>query len=92
MDPTECLREILELAHEILQNDDDPVETFTGHEPVRLAELVEALNDWILKGGFLPESWQDKRHVLQQLTKASTIMSEAQRPAGPRTGQDEGAP
>ena len=25
----------------------------------RLAELVEALNNWILKGGFLPKAWRE---------------------------------
>ena len=57
MDPNVCLKEILELAHEVRQNDEDPVETFTGFESTRLAELVEDLDKWICSGGFLPKRW-----------------------------------
>jgi hypothetical protein len=30
-------------------------------EPVRLAELVLALDGWVRKGGFLPDAWRKAR-------------------------------
>lgn len=29
------------------------------HDAERLAELVQALDEWITKGGFLPARWKD---------------------------------
>jgi hypothetical protein len=28
------------------------------YDAIRLAELVQALDEWIAKGGFLPTAWQ----------------------------------
>lgn len=55
MDPTANLREQLELAKELMDQllSDEVFEDKAG----RLAELVETLNDWIERGGFLPEQW-----------------------------------
>lgn len=51
MDPNACLAEIRRQVKEQL---------YGGCEcdAERLAELVEALDDWIRKGGFLPKDWQ----------------------------------
>lgn len=56
MDPNANLKEQLEIARAILSDD----EYDTGYDAVRLAELVEALNEWIVKGGFLPKDWSRK--------------------------------
>lgn len=45
MDPNACLEEILSLCA-----GDDP-------DALRLIELMEALDGWIIKGGFLPDRW-----------------------------------
>lgn len=56
MDPNENLREQIELAAAILEaNDDDDAAILDN--ATRLAELVEALDGWLSKGGFLPERW-----------------------------------
>ena len=57
MDPTANFSEQLAIAARILRAQDDnsyPDE----NDSFRLAELVEALNGWIRKGGFLPEQWK----------------------------------
>jgi hypothetical protein len=66
MDPNANLAEQLRHAKTILElvdncSDDgqyspQQLEAFS-HEAYRLAELVEALDGWIRKGGFLPEGW-----------------------------------
>ena len=57
MDPNANLKEQLFLAWKILNEgpfSTDDYEAMTN----RLAELVEALNGWLSKGGFLPERWE----------------------------------
>lgn len=52
MDPNETLRLLRETATLVL--------TDSGKDradSVRLAELAEALDGWISKGGFLPAAW-----------------------------------
>lgn len=53
MDPDANLEEQLQLTNIILNNDD-----VTQEEANRLAELVEALDAWIHKGGCLPKQWR----------------------------------
>ena len=58
MDPDECLRELLALAAELVElevNFDEVDECDVYATKVtRMSELVEALDGWIIKGGFLP--------------------------------------
>lgn len=54
MDPDECLKEIRELITRLNAADDrDDFEGFAAD----LAEHVEALDEWIIGGGFLPRAW-----------------------------------
>ena len=58
MDPNAALTEIRNLASQALEP--------SGLEPdehERLAEVVEALDEWLSKGGFLPEPWERPRQV-----------------------------
>jgi len=57
MDPDVCLSEMMTLALRISKRSDEdiPQSEFDASE---LAERVVALNDWIVKGGFLPEAWR----------------------------------
>ena len=57
MDPNEALNRIIELTQAVLLENPD----HQTLEATELAERIEALNDWILCGGFLPEAWVDKR-------------------------------
>jgi hypothetical protein len=50
MDPNENLREQRRIIAEILDGN------FTNAQ--RLAQLVDVLDEWICKGGDLPDSWQ----------------------------------
>jgi hypothetical protein len=52
MDPNATLQEIRELVSGIL-HDDEPTDERTD----RLAELVQALDEWLSKRGFLPVQW-----------------------------------
>lgn len=54
MDPDACLKEMRALAGAILVGD---VAENQPHESCRLAELVEALDGWLSRGGFLPAPW-----------------------------------
>jgi hypothetical protein len=49
MDPDAALREIRALVHEQLHGDKP--------DPDRLAELIDGLDGWLDRGGFLPRAW-----------------------------------
>jgi hypothetical protein len=52
MDPDATLSEMRELA-----NDLGATGSFEG-DADRLAELVQALDEWLSKGGFFPKAWR----------------------------------
>ena len=54
MDPNATLDELRELAHAQLHQDADQ----GWADPDRMAELFEALDNWITSDGFLPNSWE----------------------------------
>jgi hypothetical protein len=66
MDPDVCLAECRRLAAELIAI---PVGVETGtlilarvaERAVQLAERFRALDEWIVKGGFVPRPWQDGR-------------------------------
>ena len=58
MDPAANLEEQLKLARLILQTYYDEDQEIDQDDAARLAELVEALDGWITKGGFLPARWR----------------------------------
>lgn len=59
MDPNACLAEIRRLLDQLanLNVKDWEGENQTG-KVYRLCELVEALDGWLSKGGFLPHEWR----------------------------------
>lgn len=57
MDPDKNLEEQLSLAQTILSSEWEDIEE-SRDEVYRLAELVESLDEWMKKGGFLPSQWQ----------------------------------
>jgi hypothetical protein len=60
MDPDENLRQQLRLAKKLLDAWDN--ETRIDRDvAIRLAERVEALDEWLSKGGFLPKRWDHDR-------------------------------
>jgi hypothetical protein len=70
MDPDANLEEQRSLAAEAMKiqdacsdNGDYTPEQQERHAEIacRLAELVQALDEWIMKGGFLPKEWRDAR-------------------------------
>ena len=59
MDPDEALKRLRELTQNVLrlaELGEDNAEL-----GVELAEQVEALDEWISKGGFLPKAWQPNK-------------------------------
>lgn len=58
MDPNANLAEQKRIARRLLALDRPLVEI--AADASRLAELVEALDEWITKGGFLPSAWTSK--------------------------------
>lgn len=53
MDPDENLKEQRRIAKSVLDCEGD----CDSGDLVRLCELVQALDEWISKGGFLPKRW-----------------------------------
>jgi hypothetical protein len=53
MDPERTLSELLEIAHELLDLDDE--ECCGAH---RLAELIVSLDSWLNRGGVKPSRWE----------------------------------
>ena len=65
MDPNENLKEQLEIVEWLQEQDyteDGTMDRYLA-KSLRLAALVEALNDWIVKGGFIPEKWHQKQNM-----------------------------
>lgn len=58
-DPDSNLSEQLRLAQELIDSAESGFDDPEG--AWRLAELVLALDEWIKKGGFLPQQWQVKK-------------------------------
>lgn len=56
MDPDANLGELLALARGLVDLDPSDATEYVG-EVNRLSELVLALDEWIVKGGFLPARW-----------------------------------
>ncbi len=53
MDPDANLKELLELAEHLLDQDEPD-----SNDVDSLCELVQALDGWLSNGGFLPERWK----------------------------------
>jgi hypothetical protein len=63
MDPTVCLKELLELAEELVAAIDNPQRSELSSSVIEdtasdLADHVRNLDEWLKKGGFLPEQWR----------------------------------
>lgn len=73
MDPNAALNNIREAVGELRQQDDDGVLDGTSQVGF-LLESFEALDEWLTKGGFLPEAWREKDeaprfYVVNNVTK-----------------------
>ena len=66
MDPTANLKEQREIFKRILAGGEFADQEFLD-DAVRLAELVEALDDWIMACGFLPGQWTKARRGCERL-------------------------
>jgi hypothetical protein len=64
MDPTENLSEQLDLAKTIVIR-----LPFLDSDGERLADLVLALDQWLRKGGALPEPWKTRRRKAKGVAK-----------------------
>lgn len=79
MDPNATLTEIRQLYAEmqLLEDapDDPPTDEarYARHAELsaRLRELIEALDQWIMRGGFLPAAWRLVQHVHQGAHQAN---------------------
>lgn len=57
MDPDAALRDILEWAYDTANDENN------GIDPWDIAETVIGLDQWIRKGGFLPQPWEAGRYL-----------------------------
>lgn len=53
MDPNETLNDLRIMTRSVLNNGAESTSVVDD-----MAELFEALDDWLSKGGFLPDVWQ----------------------------------
>jgi len=63
MDPNITLLRIRELSHRLNRTYDELTE---------LAELVEELDHWMTRGGFLPKAWEHKPRTREWWDKVAT--------------------
>jgi len=64
MDPNTNLEEQRRIAARLLadrQRSTHSREVDAVQDAIRLAELVQALDEWITRGGFLPSEWSKPR-------------------------------
>lgn len=61
MDPNEALRQ-LRLTIKQMRVDTDPA--IRQAHADEIAEYFEALDEWLTRGGFLPEDWQGEQAVV----------------------------
>lgn len=92
MDPNETLREMRELQAEL----DSPATVPPALDQLlRLAELAQALDEWITGGGFLPGAWhrQSTQELFdaRQTAKRAGNHEEAERLRGVITAERERA-
>lgn len=69
MDPNEALKEIRQLTAALLHEEFEAAGGITA--AVRLAELIEGLDEWLSRDGFLPADWRSDDE------KASTVCTES---------------
>ena len=76
MDPNENLEEQRDLSEALVESSD---EEETQAQSNRLAELVESLDGWIMKGGFLPTEWELRCNggLLKRAALAAQVYEEA---------------
>ena len=55
MDPNETLRCLRALSKQIIKENENEEMPDNG---MHMANIFQALDEWIVKGGFLPQDWQ----------------------------------
>ena len=65
MDPNACLTELLQLAAEGIRRSDIDEASLNADKTDRMCELVQALDGWLSKGGFLPQAWGEAQQFGQ---------------------------
>jgi hypothetical protein len=58
MDPNKALETIRECTGELRSQDDDGT-LDSGSQTGTLLEAIESLDEWLCKGGFLPDDWKE---------------------------------
>jgi hypothetical protein len=64
MDPNANIKEIREIVGELRKAGDnavDGISVILGADTDRLVELWDSLDQWLSKGGFLPDAWKKGR-------------------------------
>jgi hypothetical protein len=60
MDPDANLKEQREIIARMLEEGSESIDS---GDAVRLAELVQALDEWLSKGSYLPEDWKSPHRL-----------------------------
>jgi len=80
MDPNSNLEEQRSILERV--NDDSGEYEFDSDDLLRLAELAQALDEWIIGGGFLPNAWL-KSCAVPQVIDTSACCEAPMRGNGP---------
>jgi hypothetical protein len=78
VDPNTALTDIRDLIAKTYTD-----EGSTLDDSCRLYDLVEALDGWLSKGGFLPDAWRTASSVPAELTAHDHVVTRARRDLGP---------
>ena len=60
MDPNEALKRIRATVARLQETDDAGDNDYDPQDVSELYQHVQALDEWITRGGFLPDAWQVK--------------------------------
>lgn len=62
MDPNANLEELLELAMQLQEENENKSDEEFSADLDRLTSLIFALDGWMCGGGFLPKEWEEARN------------------------------
>lgn len=63
MDPNATLADLRALVAEVIAREDKGVFLPKRQHAVDMAQLVDSLDEWLTRGGFLPNAWQPNARI-----------------------------
>lgn len=73
MDPDQCLKELRELIEKMNSGDARADLEYAGGIGQELADKADDLDEWLKKGGFLPQEWAAQRPGESRKERRNTL-------------------